>query len=60
MIPGVSSDAYKLDWVNGKFSWLQPLPYDSVSLTYRVFPYKLNAAFSTACFRINLMPLSAE
>ena len=45
MIPGVSSDAYKLDWVNGKLNLVQPLPYDSVSITYRVFPSRLNTVY---------------
>ena len=45
MIPGVSSDAYKLDWVNGKLQWIQLPPFDSVSITYRVFPSRLNTVY---------------
>ena len=44
-MPGVPTQAYQLDWVNGTLTWLQSPAHDSVSLTYRVFPYKLNAAY---------------
>lgn len=46
IIPGISPESYSLDWVNGKLTWLQTASFDSVSVTYRVFPYKLNASFS--------------
>ena len=44
VIPGVSEKSYELDWLNGKLKWETSLSLDSVSVTYRVFPFKLNAA----------------
>jgi len=46
VIPGISEKSYALDWVNAKLQWLTSITYDSVSVTYRVFPLKLNAASS--------------
>jgi hypothetical protein len=45
IIPGVSQKSYQLDWVNGKIIWLEMISLDSVSVTYRVFPYQLNTSF---------------
>ena len=42
-IRDVPDSAYRLDWVNGSFSWQHLPAKDSVLLYYRVFPYKLNA-----------------
>jgi hypothetical protein len=42
-ITGVSPDKYHLDLVNASILWKErPLP-DSVLITYRTFPYKLNS-----------------
>jgi hypothetical protein len=44
IIAGIASTNYKLDEVNAQLTWLQTPPFDSVTITYRVFPYKLNAS----------------
>lgn len=50
LIPGaffvkdVPDSAYTLDWVNGSIVWTHPpAGEDSVLVTYRTFPYRLNA-----------------
>ena len=43
VIPGIANDQFLLDEVNAELSWLQPQSIDTVTITYRVFPYKLNA-----------------
>jgi len=42
-ILGVPDSAYAVDWVNAKITWNQALPFDSVLVSYRVFPARLNA-----------------
>ena len=43
-IKDVPDSAYTLDWVNGALLWKHPPPgKDSVLVTYRDFPYKINA-----------------
>ena len=42
-LPGVDSTNYALDYVNALISWKSSSLPDSVFITYRVFPYKLNA-----------------
>ncbi len=43
-VKGVPDSAYTLDWVNGTLTWDHPpAGRDSVLVTYRTFPYKLNA-----------------
>lgn len=42
VITGIARTAYKIDEINAKLTWLQPLPFDSVTVSYRAFPYKLN------------------
>ncbi len=42
-IQDVSSDSYQIDYVNATLLWLQKPQQALVSLTYRVFPFKLNA-----------------
>ena len=42
-IQGVSSYFYKVDEVNGTITWLEKPTQENVIVTYRVFPYKLNA-----------------
>jgi len=44
MVKGVSDSAFMLDWVNSVLIWTHPpAGLDSVLITYRSFPYKLNA-----------------
>jgi hypothetical protein len=43
LIPGIPESAYELDYLNANLSWKQKPNLDSVLVTYRVFPYKLNA-----------------
>ena len=44
LIKDVPDSAYVLDWVNGSLEWKYPPPgKDSVLVTYRDFPYRLNA-----------------
>jgi hypothetical protein len=45
IIPGVSEQSYQLDWVNGNLIWNQMPQFDSVSLSYRVFPYQFNTTY---------------
>ena len=42
-LPGVDSSNYAIDYVNALISWKSGSLPDSVFITYRVFPYKLNA-----------------
>jgi hypothetical protein len=42
-IPGVPDSTYRLDFVNSVLSWIEKPALDSVTITYRVFPYKLNS-----------------
>src|SRR5258708_40333643 len=42
-ITGIESSAYKVDNVNGSLIWINKPSTDSVLITYRAFPYKLNA-----------------
>lgn len=42
-IAGVSPYYYKVDEVNGTITWLDDPKQQNVTVTYRVFPYKLNA-----------------
>jgi hypothetical protein len=43
IIEGVSPYYYKVDEVNGTITWLDKPNKENVTVTYRVFPYKLNA-----------------
>ena len=43
VIDGVSTFSYKVDEVNATISWVSKPSTDSVLVTYRVFPYRLNA-----------------
>jgi hypothetical protein len=42
-IEGISTYYYKVDEVNGTITWLESPKKETVIITYRVFPYKLNA-----------------
>ncbi|MBD0332468.1 MAG: hypothetical protein ICV66_07415, partial [Chitinophagaceae bacterium] len=43
-IVNVADSAYHLDFVNATLYWRKRPEFDSVSVVYRVFPYKLNSA----------------
>lgn len=43
MVDGVSPFYYKIDEVNSTITWLDKPGKENVAVTYRVFPYKLNA-----------------
>ncbi|MBK7306265.1 MAG: hypothetical protein IPI88_04010 [Chitinophagaceae bacterium] len=43
VIEGVSPYYYKVDEVNGTITWLDKPNRENVTVTYRIFPYKLNA-----------------
>lgn len=42
-VDGVSAYYYKIDEVNATITWLEKPGKENVTVTYRVFPYKLNA-----------------
>ena len=46
IIEGVSPDFYKIDEVNSTITWLKKPATNLVTVTYRIFPYKLNAVVS--------------
>ena len=57
-IDGVSAYYYKVDEVNGTITWLDKPNKENVTVTYRVFPYKLNAVvrhFSYDSIRNNFL-----
>ncbi len=43
IIIGILGETYKVDEINAILSWITPPPFDSVSVTYRSFGYRLNA-----------------
>lgn len=43
---GIASSAYQIDAVDALLTWKENIFLDSVLVTYRVFPYKLNAVTS--------------
>jgi hypothetical protein len=46
IIDGINASAYIIDEVNAKLTWLQKPEEASVMISYRVFPFKLNAVAS--------------
>jgi len=46
VIKGVSPFYYKVDEVNATITWLEKPALETVTVTYRVFPYKLNAVLN--------------
>ncbi|MCB0710468.1 MAG: hypothetical protein KDC15_13885, partial [Chitinophagaceae bacterium] len=58
-IQGVSPYFYKVDEVNATITWLDKPPQETVKVTYRSFPYKLNAVTSRYNYdsiRYNFLP----
>jgi hypothetical protein len=43
-IPGIPDSLYTIDFVNGRLTWKQRPPVDSITIQYRVFNTRLNAA----------------
>ncbi|HRI23102.1 MAG TPA: hypothetical protein PLZ45_00445 [Ferruginibacter sp.] len=43
VVEGISSFYYKIDEVNATLTWLQNPGVDHVTITYRLFPYRLNS-----------------
>ncbi|HUZ58760.1 MAG TPA: hypothetical protein VMU83_08260 [Hanamia sp.] len=43
IVTGIPETAYSLDYINAKISWKSKNLPDSVFVTYRVFPFKLNS-----------------
>lgn len=43
LVEGISPFFYKIDEVNATLTWLEKPPVETVTITYRIFPYKLNA-----------------
>jgi len=41
-IPGISAGNYIIDEINATLTWILPPPSDSVSISFRRFPFKLN------------------
>jgi len=44
VVLGIADSLYEVDWVNAKLTWKQVPPLDSVLVSYRVFPARLNAS----------------
>jgi hypothetical protein len=49
-ILGVSDSLYQVDWVNSTLTWKHVPNFDSVLISYRVFPARLNAAVRRMSF----------
>lgn len=49
-ILGVPDSLYTIDWVNATLTWKQKPPFDSVLISYRVFPARLNASVKRMSF----------
>ncbi len=50
VILGVSDSSYTIDWLNAKLTWKQKPSFDSVLISYRVFPARLNASVRRMSF----------
>ena len=42
-VNNIPPSMYKVDEVNGNFTWNEKPPFDSIQVQYRVFPFKINA-----------------
>jgi hypothetical protein len=42
-IEGIPESDYTVDFINARLTWIKQPEFDSVLVSYRVFPYKLNA-----------------
>jgi hypothetical protein len=65
MVQGVADSLYQLDPVNGTLTWLRSPGVDSISVTYRAFPYRLNAPaqrmrFDTVMGKFVVTPLQMK
>src|SRR6266536_1793583 len=57
---GIDTSYYLLDFVNATIIWKGKITFDSVDITYRVFPFKLNAVaqrFSFDSIRNNFIAM---
>jgi len=57
---GIDTSFYFLDYVNASLYWKKKLSVDSINITYRVFPFKLNAVaqrFSFDSIRNNFVAM---
>lgn len=50
LIPGAGSQDYRIDEVRSTLTWISKPARDSVLITYRVFPFKLNASLQRLNF----------
>ncbi|MFM9909425.1 MAG: hypothetical protein ACKVOW_08755, partial [Chitinophagaceae bacterium] len=50
VILGVPDSSYTIDWLNAKLTWNQKSPFDSVLISYRVFPARLNTSVRRMSF----------
>jgi hypothetical protein len=59
ILTGIPEDAFTIDYVNAAITWKSKNLPDSVYISYRVFPYKLNAItrhFNYDSIRFNFSP----
>src|SRR6266496_812970 len=57
---GVDTSHFSIDFVNATLAWKRKIAFDSINVTYRVFPFKLNAVaqrFSFDSIRNNFVAM---